>query len=1395
MEGQQAQLSREQLLDYIKKQKVTIKKLQDQLTSSSSSNSSSSSSSSNDGKVENDSTITCNDSSLQSLKSELDASKAKVNKLTMLVKVKMREVDALKKQLNTNTNTNTDNSAIDNNTNTEDFSLEAMESFGMSLVKDFSSIFSASSASSASSAAASSSSSSHASSNDIQLNDLKEQLLESSKSADMLRAELADSRHTITQLNSHLQEQRQQLQDIAQQHREECADLHSVYSKQLEDARALVADALRSRMDAMQLESANKLNDLSSELGALKLKLAEDETRYAGDAELSSSRIQQLTQELEEAVRISKQREASDAENNNEVSSLKSEIAALTSALHEKTDAIADLRGKVNVSLASLASSNSELEQAQSVIATLQGTLDNEKRDLSKKGEELDALHEENKGLVTSLSAIQEQLNRTVSELTQKEEQLRSAAVGSVQEAGKGTDGNDTIIKSSAQVVADKGKKKKKKGSSNDVTNKPASSDVVVNDLCARCKDLQVSVGALQADVDGQRSSNLALKKENEQLILAIESSCAENIKNLKSWEDRSKALEDEVNDKRTTLESAQSDAAAARVEVESLNRELLSLKSQLEESQGTVSEVGALVQEKVSLLALIETLEAKVVSLSEELAASDLKLLSQVAMVDEHKLEMSRLQEKARILEEEVHHEKMKLLESTEDHRRQEEQLVLTANQSSEKVSSLQTDIDRIRREKEEVESALMELKRSHSTQSSSMEEQRNRDVDAVESKLKIAMKKLKGSEEDAAQAREEREQFRRQLLHYEGMVEEGKERDSESAERLAELTSSIQKSDSLRQELQESIAAKDAIIVSLRDQVATLETNVSDFKELIATLETKVTEGNEHTGDDLAVVNERVSSLLVELEATKEAMENQLASERAESEASIKALTEKVQRLKVLLTKTKNAAEEREAELVKLSKLTTRFKRFGIQISLTVPVYEGAKEKEKWCLVFEDGGPGSGAKRNGSEGGLKWVKASAVNQWIVEGSTLIGSWPDNVEDSWQHELDLVKQRSDADRAALQSQLDETNKSFQAYKIRAADALKRLGSEERSERQRAQQVENSQLDSLNETIARLEKQCQELERRLLSEVDMNKTKDNEIETLIVAVSSLKDLLSTEKELNETMKSQYDGITASLERDISALQAVVDEGKRREEVQEDTSATSVTSVTSVTSSPPTASQIQQSNAHIIEEAPDDKLSADSTAENGDVDNINEKNNIPDDDTKAVPVDQSPAKDSTHTREYYSKTGNRKHVLYHQAGNEVNEALALLRQENAKSLMEILEFKRLLALSDEQVNFLKSAVRDLEASLMREKEFNAEHRRINAEYLVNILRSFLMSNTAAEKAKLVGVICSLVHLSPDETKEITLRWSIKGPGIVNWFRQNPSNQKKQVDVSDVATDRL
>ena len=83
----------------------------------------------------------------------------------------------------------------------------------------------------------------------------------------------------------------------------------------------------------------------------------------------------------------------------------------------------------------------------------------------------------------------------------------------------------------------------------------------------------------------------------------------------------------------------------------------------------------------------------------------------------------------------------------------------------------------------------------------------------------------------------------------------------------------------------------------------------------------------------------------------------------------------------------------------------------------------------------------------------------------------------------------------------------------------------------------------------------------------------------------------------------------------------------------------------------------------------------------------------------------------------------------------------------------------LDLQNVIALNEEQIEALKERIRELEASLARELEFNESNRKINKEYLVNILRKFLMTKEASEHSKLVPVICSILHFLPDETKAI------------------------------------
>ena len=93
--------------------------------------------------------------------------------------------------------------------------------------------------------------------------------------------------------------------------------------------------------------------------------------------------------------------------------------------------------------------------------------------------------------------------------------------------------------------------------------------------------------------------------------------------------------------------------------------------------------------------------------------------------------------------------------------------------------------------------------------------------------------------------------------------------------------------------------------------------------------------------------------------------------------------------------------------------------------------------------------------------------------------------------------------------------------------------------------------------------------------------------------------------------------------------------------------------------------------------------------------------------------------------------------------------------------------------------------LKESIRDMESAYQREKEFNSSDRKINAEYLVNVLRSFLLTKDASEHAKIVPVLCSILHFQASDTREICEKWANKG--LVGWLLplNNSSNETNSV----------
>ncbi len=131
----------------------------------------------------------------------------------------------------------------------------------------------------------------------------------------------------------------------------------------------------------------------------------------------------------------------------------------------------------------------------------------------------------------------------------------------------------------------------------------------------------------------------------------------------------------------------------------------------------------------------------------------------------------------------------------------------------------------------------------------------------------------------------------------------------------------------------------------------------------------------------------------------------------------------------------------------------------------------------------------------------------------------------------------------------------------------------------------------------------------------------------------------------------------------------------------------------------------------------------------------------------------------------------------------------------LRRELSETMTEKSELQNIVSLNEDQVisfplpnltlylqiTLLKSTIRELESSLSRERELNAS-RPIDTEYLTNILRSFLLSKSPSEQAKLVSVLCSILHFQSEDTTKICEIWAarvkptpgIGSGGLIGWF---------------------
>eukprot|EP01032_Pedospumella_encystans_P008740 gene8740-10342_t len=614
----------------------------------------------------------------------------------------------------------------------------------------------------------------------------------------------------------------------------------------------------------------------------------------------------------------------------------------------------------------------------------------------------------------------------------------------------------------------------------------------------------------------------------------------------------------------------------------------------------------------------------------------------------------------------------------------------------------------------------------------------------------------------------------------------------------------------DLARQQYLDTESKLQALSNNTREKMDLLTTRVTELSTLTTTQASQITTLNE----SLALSNSEITTLkgsaagasqakdkLKAMTASVESLKQQLQESKTDADAKAEAGAERIKKLKQLLAKVNAALQEKDSRLNQLQSANDRAKKFNIVSRIgIVPPQNPSGEELQWCLIYEhratsSAKTGASASAVDDEGApqYRWIEARVAHKWMAEGSTLVGAWPQPVQETWAAELSTVRTRLEAERDELSVKFEEVSSQFQAYKVRAQTALKRIGNEDRNERQKVQEAENAEIEKLRGVVQDLREREGDFNAtfaekdRLIShnEVQMASLR-GEIEALQNSLadgaealqSSERRIATLQKEIetlhedNTTMKEQYEAADRNnRERRMQQLRQE-EEAALRAATTSSATKPSINEVSSLAIAP-VASEVQDranedlrsdraASPLLVESAPASQqrgISRDAS--------FSTQNSVVSPRGRPLAVEAALFTDAT-------DASDNKLLLFQQADNMLRDSIAILRQENSQLMVEINELKNDFGLREDQVQALKATVRELESSLCREKEFNAENRRINADYLVNILRNFLMSTEPSERAKLVPVLCQILHLGAEESRIIAEKWAVRTGGLVGWL---------------------
>lgn len=743
--------------------------------------------------------------------------------------------------------------------------------------------------------------------------------------------------------------------------------------------------------------------------------------------------------------------------------------------------------------------------------------------------------------------------------------------------------------------------------------------------------------------------------------ILGLESA-------LKSRALEVQALEDEVSIKCSTIDT--------------LNQSKSKLESDCENMRLKITDISTLLdslpsrESYASLESSLLVKQKEIDRLQNDLLLSISSQNSMVPKGDFNKLEEIIVSQKAQIQALNIEIDEMK---SVEIHER--------VNKSSidQRLEDQRCVIERLENEKELIQAEILALETKFTQlyadkdklildKDNLISEKDTLVIDIQKSSDTLSLK-LEDALRDAAEARQEREKLRRKLLDLEFTIEELQQK---SGENFLSLSHTADLEEELRI-LRARSTDMDEINAHLQQQCVLLETSINDMKNLIDSANLQLESANSKILllESESKSNEVEKSISQGLKEQVIDLSRKLTIMEKKHEEDSEASSEKIRRLKILLSKTKQSVQEKEEELADAKKLssTSLGRPSNVNVKCRILLAgETQKDKEGWCFIADENGKN------------RWILESILQQYSSEGTLVVNSNDEYMNVTLERRIAELKFAYENEIETLRTEIDENEKKFIAYKERAQLALKRMNKDEHDVKRKAQVDEEFHVKQYIQQISDLESRLDDISLELSS---CRQDLSVEVFKLQECEKKCKELESINKDRDEKIRHMDEEMatlskTFEIERSTFTSDIQLIYQRHREEVEKLKSEHQHILSSKIVSPAVLSNEKHAKDGQSIDFLPMTVKTSSATKPNSSFDSVDsdfgcKPLKTPDTRIREKLISGTPA----------LKTTNRSILLSHTEG-DMTQTLAYLRDENASLSADYNDLKQEIALVLEQV---------------------------------------------------------------------------------------------------------